>query len=64
MGCVVNGPGESKHADIGISLPGKSEKPAALVCARGEKIATLEGEDITKQFIGMLDGFIEKEYRA
>lgn len=64
MGCIVNGPGESRHADIGISLPGTSEKPAAIVCADGKKIANLEGKNITEQFIGMLEEYIEENCRG
>ncbi|MBK1693592.1 4-hydroxy-3-methylbut-2-en-1-yl diphosphate synthase [Chromatium weissei] len=63
MGCVVNGPGESKHANIGISLPGSGEHPAAPVYVDGEKIATLKGEGIAEQFKRMVDEYIDSHYR-
>lgn len=62
MGCVVNGPGESKHANIGISLPGSGERPAAPVYVDGEKVATLKGEGIAEQFKRMVDEYIESHY--
>jgi (E)-4-hydroxy-3-methylbut-2-enyl-diphosphate synthase len=62
MGCVVNGPGESKHANIGISLPGSGEHPAAPVFMDGEKVATLRGDDIAAQFKRMVDEYIERHY--
>ncbi len=64
MGCVVNGPGESKHANIGISLPGTDERPAAPVYVDGEKVATLKGAGIAEQFKRMVDDYIESHYRA
>ena len=64
MGCVVNGPGESKHANIGISLPGSGERPAAPVYVDGEKVATLKGEGIADQFKRMVDDYIESHYGA
>ncbi|MFB1487581.1 MULTISPECIES: flavodoxin-dependent (E)-4-hydroxy-3-methylbut-2-enyl-diphosphate synthase [unclassified Thiocapsa] len=64
MGCVVNGPGESKHANIGISLPGNDERPAAPVYVDGEKVATLKGDGIAEQFKRMVDDYIETHYRA
>lgn len=64
MGCVVNGPGESKHADIGISLPGKMEKPVAPVIIKGEHVQTLEGEDIPQQFLKILEEFVENNYSS
>ncbi|NKN31722.1 flavodoxin-dependent (E)-4-hydroxy-3-methylbut-2-enyl-diphosphate synthase [Marichromatium bheemlicum] len=64
MGCVVNGPGESKHANIGISLPGNGERPAAPVFVDGEKVATLKGDGIAEQFKRMVDEYIERHYRA
>ncbi|WP_369613969.1 flavodoxin-dependent (E)-4-hydroxy-3-methylbut-2-enyl-diphosphate synthase [Marichromatium sp. PS1] len=64
MGCVVNGPGESKHANIGISLPGNGERPAAPVFVDGEKVATLKGDGIAEQFKRMVDDYIERHYRA
>lgn len=62
MGCVVNGPGESKHANIGISLPGNGERPSAPVFVDGEKVATLKGDDITAQFKRMVDDYVERRY--
>ena len=64
MGCVVNGPGESKHANIGISLPGNDERPSAPVYVDGEKVATLKGDGIAEQFKRMVDEYIETHYRA
>lgn len=62
MGCVVNGPGESKYADIGISLPGSSEKPAIPVFQDGKLFKTLRGDDVKDQFITMLDRYIENRF--
>ena len=62
MGCIVNGPGESKHADIGISLPGSGEAPAAPVYIDGEKSATLRGENIAEQFREIVENYIENRY--
>jgi (E)-4-hydroxy-3-methylbut-2-enyl-diphosphate synthase len=62
MGCVVNGPGESKHANIGISLPGTGEAPVAPVFIDGEKAVTLRGENIAEEFQQMVDKYIEKTY--
>lgn len=62
MGCIVNGPGESKHADIGISLPGTGEAPAAPVYIDGEKYTTLRGENIVSQFRVLVEAYIEKRY--
>ena len=62
MGCVVNGPGESKNADIGISLPGNGERPAAPVYIDGEKVATLKGEEIARDFIQMVDRYVAKRF--
>lgn len=62
MGCVVNGPGESQHADIAISLPGKLEKPVAPVYIHGKFIKSLQGEKIPEQFIELLEDFLEKNY--
>ncbi|MFN2169609.1 MAG: flavodoxin-dependent (E)-4-hydroxy-3-methylbut-2-enyl-diphosphate synthase [Anaerolineae bacterium] len=62
MGCVVNGPGESKHANIGISLPGTGERPSAPVYVDGEKVATLKGEDIAGQFKRLVDEYIERRF--
>jgi (E)-4-hydroxy-3-methylbut-2-enyl-diphosphate synthase len=62
MGCIVNGPGESKHADIGISLPGTGETPAAPVFIDGKKAATLRGENIAAEFQGMVADYIERRF--
>lgn len=62
MGCVVNGPGESKHADIGISLPGNGERPAAPVYMDGEKKMTLKGDTIAEDFIRILDEYVTGRY--
>ncbi|MEA3641468.1 MAG: flavodoxin-dependent (E)-4-hydroxy-3-methylbut-2-enyl-diphosphate synthase [Lamprobacter sp.] len=62
MGCVVNGPGESKHANIGISLPGTGEQPSAPVYIDGEKARTLKGADIAAQFKTMVDEYIVERY--
>lgn len=62
MGCVVNGPGESKHANIGISLPGNGERPAAPVYIDGEKVATLKGEGIAEDFIRLVDQYVVAHY--
>ncbi|MGR8948094.1 MAG: flavodoxin-dependent (E)-4-hydroxy-3-methylbut-2-enyl-diphosphate synthase [Gammaproteobacteria bacterium] len=62
MGCVVNGPGESKHANIGISLPGTGESPAAPVFIDGEKFTTLRGENIAAEFKEILNKYVEENY--
>ncbi len=62
MGCVVNGPGESRHANIGISLAGTGEAPAAPVFVDGEKKVTLRGENIAQEFIALIDGYVEAKY--
>jgi (E)-4-hydroxy-3-methylbut-2-enyl-diphosphate synthase len=62
MGCIVNGPGESKHADIGISLPGTGEAPAAPVFIDGEKRMTLRGESIATEFHKIVEDYIEKRF--
>lgn len=62
MGCIVNGPGESKHADIGISLPGTGEAPAAPVYIDGEKVVTLRGESIVEEFRVIVENYVEKRY--
>ncbi len=64
MGCIVNGPGESKHADIGISLPGTGETPAAPVFIDGKKAMTLRGANIAAEFQAIVEGYIEKRYGA
>jgi len=62
MGCVVNGPGESRHANIGISLPGTGESPTAPVFIDGEKALTLRGENIAHEFVALIDQYVEKKY--
>jgi (E)-4-hydroxy-3-methylbut-2-enyl-diphosphate synthase len=62
MGCVVNGPGESKHANIGISLPGNGEKPTAPVYEDGQKTVTLRGEYIAQEFMQLVDAYVVKAY--
>ncbi|MFZ9440104.1 MAG: flavodoxin-dependent (E)-4-hydroxy-3-methylbut-2-enyl-diphosphate synthase [Hylemonella sp.] len=64
MGCIVNGPGESKHADIGISLPGSGEAPAAPVFIDGHKRLTLRGEGIAQEFQQIVESYIEKRFGA
>ena len=62
MGCIVNGPGESKHADIGISLPGTGESPAAPVFIDGQKATTLRGPTLAQDFMAMVEDYIEKRF--
>jgi len=62
MGCVVNGPGESKHANIGISLPGTGEQPVAPVYEDGLKTVTLKGDDIAQEFIGLVKNYVKSHY--
>lgn len=62
MGCIVNGPGESKHADIGISLPGTGEAPAAPVFIDGEKALTLRGDNIANEFHQLVENYIQKRF--
>lgn len=62
MGCVVNGPGESKHANIGISLPGTGERPVAPVYIDGQKDVTLKGESIASEFKAIVQGYVERTY--
>jgi (E)-4-hydroxy-3-methylbut-2-enyl-diphosphate synthase len=64
MGCIVNGPGESKHADIGISLPGTGEAPAAPVFIDGAKAMTLRGENIAQEFVGIIEDYVARKYTA
>jgi (E)-4-hydroxy-3-methylbut-2-enyl-diphosphate synthase len=64
MGCVVNGPGESKHADIGISLPGTFEEPVAPVFVDGQLRTTLRGDDIVPRFLEILDAYVADRYRS
>jgi (E)-4-hydroxy-3-methylbut-2-enyl-diphosphate synthase len=62
MGCVVNGPGESKHANIGISLPGTGERPVAPVYEDGEKTVTLKGDDIAGDFQRLVEAYVARRY--
>jgi (E)-4-hydroxy-3-methylbut-2-enyl-diphosphate synthase len=62
MGCIVNGPGESKHADIGISLPGTGEAPAAPVFIDGKKMTTLRGPNIAAEFQKIVEDYIERRF--
>jgi (E)-4-hydroxy-3-methylbut-2-enyl-diphosphate synthase len=64
MGCVVNGPGESRHANIGISLPGTGEAPSAPVFVDGEKSVTLRGENIAGEFVALIDAYVERKFAA
>ncbi|HEX6268219.1 MAG TPA: flavodoxin-dependent (E)-4-hydroxy-3-methylbut-2-enyl-diphosphate synthase, partial [Burkholderiales bacterium] len=63
MGCVVNGPGESKHADIGISLPGTGEVPVAPVYVDGKKAVTLKGERIAEEFQAIVEAYVKRRYK-
>lgn len=63
MGCVVNGPGESKHANIGISLPGSGERPVAPVYEDGEKTVTLKGDHIAEEFQALVDAYVKRTYQ-
>ncbi len=64
MGCIVNGPGESRQADIGISLPGTGESPVAPVFIDGKKAATLRGEDLSSDFLTLIDEYVQQKYPA
>jgi (E)-4-hydroxy-3-methylbut-2-enyl-diphosphate synthase len=64
MGCVVNGPGESRHADIGISLPGTGEAPTAPVFIDGQKAMTLRGDNIAEDFVAVIDDYVQRRYGA
>jgi len=64
MGCIVNGPGESRHANIGISLPGTGEAPSAPVFVDGEKTVTLRGENIAHEFVALIDDYVARRYNA
>ena len=64
MGCIVNGPGESRHADIGISLPGTGESPSAPVYMDGEKVTTLKGDAITAEFLALIDRYVSERYKS
>jgi (E)-4-hydroxy-3-methylbut-2-enyl-diphosphate synthase len=64
MGCVVNGPGESKHASIGISLPGTGEAPVAPVYVDGERVVTLRGENISAEFRAIVENYVARKYPA
>ena len=61
-GCVVNGPGESKHANIGISLPGTGEAPVAPVYVDGERVITLRGDNIAVEFRAIVDDYVSRTY--
>ena len=62
MGCIVNGPGESRHADIGISLPGTGESPVAPVFIDGKKAVTLRGDNLTEDFLDLIDTYVGERY--
>src|SRR5690606_11827218 len=62
MGCVVNGPGESRHADIGISLPGTGEIPSARVFVDGQRTVTLKGERIAEEFQALVEDYVARRY--
>ena len=64
MGCIVNGPGESKHANIGISLPGTFEEPVAPVYVDGKLVKTLRGDHIVQEFTDMLNAYVDRSYAA
>ena len=64
MGCIVNGPGESKHADIGISLPGTGEAPVAPVFIDGKKAMTLRGANIAAEFKAIVEDYVARRYGA
>ena len=63
MGCIVNGPGESKHSDIGISLPGSGEEPKAPVFVDAQLLKTLQGDKIVEEFIEILEDYVQTRYR-
>jgi (E)-4-hydroxy-3-methylbut-2-enyl-diphosphate synthase len=63
MGCVVNGPGESKHANIGISLPGTGEKPVAPIYVDGVKTVTLKGDKIAEEFQQIVQDYVDENYK-
>ena len=64
MGCVVNGPGESRHADVGISLPGSGENPVAIVYADGEKLTSLKGDNIASDFEAIVDNYVKNKFKV
>jgi len=64
MGCVVNGPGESKHADVGISLPGTGEDPKAPVYVDGKLRITLRGSGIAEEFLAMVDEYVARRFQS
>jgi (E)-4-hydroxy-3-methylbut-2-enyl-diphosphate synthase len=64
MGCVVNGPGESKHANLGISLPGTFEEPKAPVYMDGQLLTTLKGDHIVQEFLAILEDYVARTYPA
>ena len=63
MGCIVNGPGESKHANIGISLPGTGENPKAPIFVDGKKVTTLSGPNMMGEFKQLVENYVEEKYR-
>ena len=62
MGCIVNGPGESRAANVGISLPGTGEEPRAPVFVDGEKVTTLEGAGLAEEFMALVEAYVERNY--
>jgi (E)-4-hydroxy-3-methylbut-2-enyl-diphosphate synthase len=62
MGCIVNGPGESKHANLGISLPGTAEDPKAPVYVDGKLVKTLQGVNIVPEFLSIVNNYVETHY--
>ncbi len=62
MGCIVNGPGESKHANLGISLPGHGEKPISAVYKDGKYFKTLQGDNIFEEFKAIIDNYVKEHY--
>ncbi len=62
MGCIVNGPGESKHANLGISLPGYGEKPVSAVYKNGKYFKTLQGDNVSEEFKAIIDNYVKKHY--
>ena len=63
MGCVVNGPGESRHANIGISLPGSGEAPVSPVFIDGKKWGSLKGPKMSEEFHSLIEGYVQKNYQ-
>ncbi len=62
MGCIVNGPGESKHANLGISLPGYGEKPVSAVYKDGKYFKTLQGDNVSEEFKAIIDNYVKEHY--